>query len=226
MNYYLRRLLTDEDLQVIREYAFNADYEDGLVSYDGTHSIKKLFQAVPSESKKEMSSLIMASLDRDKKFLGYTTAKTSGLPHFSRVNPGGYYKPHQDNHQNGNFSTTVFLSDPDEYVGGELCLMTGMEVEKIKPPAGWAITYPTGLSHAVAEVTSGVRHVSVFWSTSVITDPAIRDILYDLWRVDQAVKDSDKVISEDDLSIDNCEQCPSFMLAQVREKILRTYNRR
>ena len=226
MNYYLRRLLTDEDLHLIREYAFNADYEDGLVSYDGSHDIKRVFQAVPSDYKKEMSSLIMASLDRDKRFLGYTAAKTSGVPHFSRVNVGGYYKPHQDNHQNGNFSTTVFLSNPDEYEGGELCLMTGMEIEKIKPPAGWAITYPTGFSHAVAEVTSGVRHVSVFWSTSLLADPALRDIIYDLWKAHEAIKDGKQPIAEVDLSIENCEDCPLFMISQVREKILRTYHRR
>lgn len=226
MKYYLRKLLSDEDLHTIREYTLTADYEDGLVSYEGSHKIKRVSQAVPSDYKREMGSLIMSSLDRDHRFLGYTTAKSSGVPLFSRVGVGGYYKPHQDNHANGNFSTTVFLSDPDEYDGGELCLITGTEIERIKAPAGWAITYPTGISHAVAEVTRGMRHVAVFWTTSLVSDPALLDVLYDMWKLDVAIDKAGAVIPSDDLSIDNCEDCPAFILSQIKQKILRVHHRR
>ena len=81
----------------------------------------------------------------------------SDAPYMNRTDPG---KSRSD------FSTTLFLNDPDEYEGGELLLRQGTEIREIKLPAGWAFTYPTGTEHKVNKIISGERRVSVWWTTS------------------------------------------------------------
>ena len=42
------------------------------------------------------------------------------LVFFPKLVKVDFYKPHHDNGMNGHFSTTVFLTDPQDYQGGEL----------------------------------------------------------------------------------------------------------
>ncbi len=99
---------------------------------------------------------------------------------FSKYMTGGYYHTHVDSQKMGNrrtdYSVTVFINDPHEYEGGELCIDIGTQEVKFKLPAGKAILYPTGIPHRVDEVTSGERHVCVFWLESAIQDVRIREI--------------------------------------------------
>ena len=77
-------------------------------------------------------------------------------------------------------STTVFLNEPDDYVGGELVINTSFGEQKIKLAAGAAVVYPSSSLHHVAEVTAGTRLVAVTWTQSIIRDPARRELLYQL----------------------------------------------
>ena len=85
-------------------------------------------------------------------------------------------------YDNGEYSTTVFLSDPDEYKGGYLRLKVGGNIEQVKLPLGHAITYSTGLPHEVTDVTSGHRDVAVFWTKSKYRDPNKRHVYSQVMR--------------------------------------------
>lgn len=74
-------------------------------------------------------------------------------------------------------SVTIFLNDPSEYEGGELCIPPGYGV---KLPVGSLIAYPSSTIHEVRPVLSGTRIVAAFWVESLVRDPAKREILYDL----------------------------------------------
>lgn len=77
-------------------------------------------------------------------------------------------------------STTLFLSDPSSYEGGELDLRFGDFCISIKLPAGYAVMYPTGVIHRVKPVTSGIRKVIHWWDQSNIQHPFIRDAVVSL----------------------------------------------
>ena len=77
-------------------------------------------------------------------------------------------------------STTLFLSEPDEYEGGELDLRFGDFCISIKLPAGYACMYPTGLIHRVKPVRSGIRKVIHWWDQSNVQNPFVRDSIINL----------------------------------------------
>jgi PKHD-type hydroxylase len=77
-------------------------------------------------------------------------------------------------------SATLFLSEPDEYDGGELVVEDTFGVHQVKLPAGHLILYPANSLHHVVPVISGVRLASFFWIQSLVREDAERTILFDL----------------------------------------------
>lgn len=82
-------------------------------------------------------------------------------------------------------SCTVFLSEPDEYDGGELVIEGHYGAQAVKLPAGSAVVYPSTSLHQVTPVTRGCRVASFFWVQSMVRDAQRREMLFDL---DQSIQ--------------------------------------
>lgn len=82
-------------------------------------------------------------------------------------------------------SATVFLSEPDEYEGGELVIATELGEQVIKLPAGSAVVYPSGTLHKVTPVTAGERYAAITWIQSLVPSAEKRATLFQL---DQAIQ--------------------------------------
>jgi PKHD-type hydroxylase len=80
-------------------------------------------------------------------------------------------------------SCTIFISEPNEYQGGELIIHLGTEAVSIKGPAGSAIFYPSTTVHQVVPVTAGERIVMITFIESQIPDQLQRELLYSLGEV-------------------------------------------
>ena len=77
-------------------------------------------------------------------------------------------------------SFTLFLSDPDTYVGGALEVEDNFAPREVKLAAGDLILYPSTTLHRVSPVESGERLVIVGWVESWIRGAAEREVLFDL----------------------------------------------
>jgi PKHD-type hydroxylase len=116
-------------------------------------------------------------------------------PMFNRYEGGQTFGTHVDNAIrviNGegrqirtDVSCTLFLSDPDEYDGGELLVEGHYGAQAVKLPAGHCVIYPSTSLHQVTEVTLGARVASFFWVQSMLRDDARREMLFDL---DQSIQ--------------------------------------
>ena len=84
-------------------------------------------------------------------------------------------------------SCTLFLSDPDEYDGGELTIQAAFGEQRVKLPAGCMIVYPGTSLHRVEPVTRGSRWASFFWAQSMVADDGKRSLLHGL---DQSVMET------------------------------------
>jgi PKHD-type hydroxylase len=89
-------------------------------------------------------------------------------------------------------SMTTFLSEPEEYQGGELIISTEFGQQSIKLPAGYAVVYPSSSLHKVTAVTQGQRIAAITWMQSMISDATIRQNLYQLDQTIQALIKEDK----------------------------------
>ena len=169
-NWYIGRFCEskffDQDaLSSIHSWIDTQKWVDGIGSMTfpkdrNPHDLKKNQEIdgfIPDE-------LIWPYIDKNDKFARFANARSSTNPHCTKTSKGGYYKPHFDHVTNGHFSTTIFLSDPDDYDGGELVLYVDGEERFFKPKAGEGVTYETGIGHRVNTVTRGDRLSLVFWS--------------------------------------------------------------
>jgi PKHD-type hydroxylase len=75
---------------------------------------------------------------------------------------------------------TLFLSDPQEYEGGELVLHQGFTRLKLKPEANTLVVYPANLIHEVSVVTQGVSERASLYFQSLIASHEHRAVLWDL----------------------------------------------
>ena len=135
----------------------------------------------------------------------------------TKTEVGGKYNVHHDMHDLGDYSTTVFLSDPSTYDGGELRIDDGNEIKEFKPPAGYAVTYKTGYHHQVAPVISGTRVVLVFWTVSQFRDHRLNSLYGDLLNL-QGIVEHKKCST-----IEEAKESPSFMLGATLESLKRNF---
>ena len=223
MSYIISELLTEDQVSQIRSAVNSSqDWIDGMKSiishkHPSNNGIKKNLELDhKSEAYQKACPIIFNALLRCVDWADFTVFDTSGPVMFSKTHQGGYYKTHFDAPNIGEYSNTVFLSDTDEYSGGELVLMNGNRSEKIKLKSGSMVTYPSGLSHQVNEVTSGTREVAVFWTQSKFKNSRHREIYSDLQK---ALRHLPPYTTPD--SVEESQRQPSFLIRQVMQNLIR-----
>ena len=180
---YIRELI--EPTEIVHILKDTLPWVSGNLTASGT--VKHNLQLDESPARGMISNIVFAGLDADSKFLRMTAAASSSRCIVSRTPTGGKYGLHHDVGTLGDYSTTVFLSDPDTYDGGELLLHLPEGPKRVKLPAGHAVTYTTGIPHEVLPVTSGHRDAAVFWTHSLFQDEYIRNLHYDLTRAAESL---------------------------------------
>jgi PKHD-type hydroxylase len=184
-------VLTPEQLADIMAALDTAPFHQGHETAEWAAQSVKRTQLIDTASPQyeHVSQAVRGAL------LANETIQAAALPHslsqlmFGRADPGMGYGPHVDGAVIGtprirtDIAYTLFLSDPSAYDGGEL-VITGHEGdEEIKLPAGALVMYPATSMHRVRVVRSGRRYVCAGWFQSLVRDPRVREMIYDLSRV-------------------------------------------
>ena len=133
MSYIISELLTEDQVSQIRSTVNSSqDWVDGMKSiishkHPSNNGIKKNLELDhKSDAYQKACPIIFNALLRCVDWADFTVFDTSGPVMFSKTHQGGYYKTHFDAPNIGEYSNTVFLSDTDEYSGGELVLMLSL----------------------------------------------------------------------------------------------------
>lgn len=77
-------------------------------------------------------------------------------------------------------SATLFLSDPQEYDGGELVINDTFGQHGVKLQAGSMVIYPSSSIHQVTPVTRGERLACFMFIQSMVRNPDQRRLLYEM----------------------------------------------
>jgi len=85
-------------------------------------------------------------------------------------------------------SCTLFLTEPEDYEGGELTVSDTYGTHEVKLPAGDLILYPSTSLHRVNPVTRGHRTSAFFWLQSMVRSDQHRGMLFDLDQTIQRLR--------------------------------------
>jgi len=182
-------VLGKRDLEQVRSMISGARFVDGKLSAGmAAQRVKHNTELAADESRIEtLNALVMGALVRHPLYQHATLPQRIATPFYARYTNGQSYGDHVDDPVMGaehryrsDVSITLFLSEPEDYVGGELMIETSFGTQVVKYPAGDAVLYPSSSRHRVAEVTGGERLVAVTWAQSLVRDAARRELLFEL----------------------------------------------
>lgn len=190
MMIHIPNVLTAEQVARCREVMEKAAWVDGRVTA-GHQSAKVKFNLQLPESApeaRELSGMVHDALGRSSLFMSAVLPKQVFPPLFNRYDAGMTFGAHVDNAiRAGNgarirtdVSSTLFISGPEDYEGGELVVQDTYGEHTVKLPAGDMIVYPATSLHNVAPITRGSRIASFFWTQSMIRDESKRSLLFDM----------------------------------------------
>jgi len=190
--------LSPDQVRQCRQALATAPWSDGRATAGHIAATVKQNLQLPTDHPVaiELANRVLVAVSQHPRFVAAALPLKVLPPMFNCYRGGGSYGSHVDNAirvlpESGervrtDISCTLFLSDPDEYQGGELTIADTYGQHAVKLPAGQLVIYPGASLHHVTPVTEGARLAAVFWVQSFVRDDAERSILFDL---DTAIQD-------------------------------------
>lgn len=185
MQIVIGHMLSADDLATVRAALAEARFVDGrdTAGY-AARLVKNNRQAAGERRLETVRRLVAERILASEIFQLAVRPKTLTPLMFASYEPGMQYGTHVDDAlmhgMRTDVSFTLFLSNPEDYDGGELVVETAAGDEATKLPAGSLLAYPSTSLHRVAEVTRGRRLAAVGWARSFVRDAAQREMLFDL----------------------------------------------
>jgi PKHD-type hydroxylase len=184
-------VLSLEQVTQMRAALDAADWTDGRETVGAQGARVKRNRQLPDASplRRQLGQLVLAALAASPLYHAATLPLRTLPPRFNRYEGGGHYGFHVDGavmalsdeaQLRSDISCTLFLSEPDDYDGGELIVNDTYGEHEVKLPAGDLIVYPSSSLHRVTPVTRGARLAAFFWVQSLIRDDSRRRLLFEL----------------------------------------------
>jgi PKHD-type hydroxylase len=202
-------VLDKADVADFRRIMDECAWEDGRSTAGAQSAMVKRNEQLPpdSETARKLGNRIISALTANPRFLAAAIPLRIFPPLFNRyvADGGHHFGVHVDNAVRGDqltglrirtdLSATLFLSEPDEYDGGELVIEDTYGSHDVKLSAGDLVLYPASSLHLVTPVTRGTRVASFFWLQSMVRDAHARSMIFDL---DSAIQNLTERLGRDD----------------------------
>jgi PKHD-type hydroxylase len=192
---HIPEVFTKDEVRALRQTLDAGPWSDGNITSGHQSATAKQNRQLPEDCEvaREVSALVAQALHANPMFVSAALPHTLFPPLFNRYEGGENFGLHVDNaiRQRGNIrirsdlSATLFLSEPEDYDGGELIIEEMYGSQSVKLPAGDLVLYPSKSLHCVTPVTRGARVSSFMWLQSLIRDDADRESLF---RMDVAIQ--------------------------------------
>ncbi|MFT8675763.1 MAG: Fe2+-dependent dioxygenase [Acetobacter sp.] len=186
----IAKVLTTEEVAFCRRVLEQQDWIDGKVTAGEQSAKAKYNLQIPqdSDASRELGDLVLRTLGRNPMFNSAALPLRVYPPLFNRYDTGMHFDMHVDNairpvpgtgfRLRTDVSSTLFLSDPEDYDGGELVIQDTFGTQRVKLAAGDMVVYPSTSLHAVSPITRGSRWASFFWTQSMVKDDGQRALLH------------------------------------------------
>ncbi len=190
---HLPNILTQQEVQQAQTLLASAPWGDGRKGAgELARQVKNNEQLDHDcEAARAIRTMVLAALDRSPLFFSAALPKRVFPPRLNRYGgDSNYYGNHIDGavrympetaqRVRTDVSCTLFLSEPESYDGGELCIADTYGEQSVKLPAGHIVLYPGTSLHQVKPVTRGYRLACFFWMESMVRSDEQRRLLYEL----------------------------------------------
>ena len=169
-----------------------AEWEDGASTAGANSAQVKSSRQLPpdEETSRTLGARLVSALLANSAFVSAAIPLRIFPPLFNRYDEGDHFDPHVDNAVRGDAMTgarlradlaaTLFLSEPEEYQGGELIVEDIYGSRQFKPAAGDLALFSAGSLHMVAPITRGARFAAFLWLQSMIRGDEARGLVRDL----------------------------------------------
>ena len=186
------QVLSVEEVAKCRAVLDAAEWVDGKVTAGSQSGRVKDNVQLPEDHPvaRQVGESILRILPRTPLFMAAALPRKVFPPLFNRYQGGGSFGFHVDNALREvkgagqivrtDLSATLFLSQPDEYDGGELVIQDTYGEHEVKLPAGDLVLYPSSSLHRVTPVTRGARVAAFFWVQSMVRDDGQRRMLFEM----------------------------------------------
>lgn len=200
MMMHIPNVLTADQVRDVRRRLDAADWVDGRATVGPQGAQVKRNRQLPEVSpvSQALGAIVLQALARQPLYFSAVLPLRTVPPLFNRYEGGGHYGDHIDGSVRTvpvtgqllrtDVSCTLFLSEPDDYDGGELVVSDSYGTHEVKLPAGDLIVYPATSVHRVEPVTRGARVCSFFWVQSMVRDDWRRSMLFELDRSIQSLR--------------------------------------
>jgi PKHD-type hydroxylase len=181
-----------EEVLRIRQALQDAEWADGKITA-GFQSAKAKHNLQLPEGHPlalEIGAALLERLWANPAFMSAALPNKVFAPLLNLYTAGGSFDFHVDNavrqprqsaeRVRTDLSSTLFLSDPDSYDGGELVIQDTFGTRAHKLPAGDLLLYPGTSLHKVNAVTRGARYAAFFWTQSLVREDSRRSLLYEM----------------------------------------------
>lgn len=216
-------ILDKKTLAVFREQLQTAQWVDGQQTAGTLSGRVKRNRQLPETAPVAIAlgNMLLGLLGRHPLFLSAALPQRIYPPKFNRYGQGECYGTHVDSAimplpdgqlLRSDLSATLFLSEPDDYDGGELTIETAFGAQAVKLAAGDMVLYPSSSLHQVTPVTRGERVCSFFWIQSMVQDEIQRSLLFEL----------DQSIQSLTASATSQQDAPILRLTSVYHNLLRS----
>jgi PKHD-type hydroxylase len=189
---HVESVLNPDQVALCRERLAASTWVDGRITAGSQSAAAKRNLQVPEDSPtaRELGELILGALGRNQDFVSAALPLRVFPPLFNRYDAGMAFGAHVDNairfsgpvRFRTDISCTLFLSEPDEYDGGELIIEDVYGEHAVKLSAGDMILYPATSLHRVAPITRGARWGAFFWTQSMVKSDEQRTLLHTVDR--------------------------------------------
>jgi len=180
-------VLSKDQVRALRVKIDAAPWVDGNATSGAQAALAKKNRQLPEDgaAAREAGALVLDALSKSALFFAAALPAKVFPPLFNAYEGGEKFDTHVDNavrlksdlKLRSDLSATLFLSEPEDYDGGELSVEDTYGVHQVKLPAGDLILYPASSLHHVTPVTRGARVASFFWIQSMVRDDAKRTLL-------------------------------------------------
>lgn len=186
------KVLSESEAILCRQRLEKADWRDGRQTAGPLAAMVKKNRQLADDDPlaTEIGALLLSRLASTNLFVSAALPQKVVPPRFNLYVDQAYYGDHIDSavfavpgssdRIRADLSATLFLSNPDEYDGGELTVAGEFALNRIKLPAGHMVLYSSGAVHRVEPVTRGARFAAFFWIQSLVREKERRSVLFEL----------------------------------------------